>query len=173
MSGAAVFAGAVRGAEGAASHRQMASSRRSCRAPVAVILLSTAPRGLPRTEQCPTGPLGREGVGLPRWQGARRAQPHPCRAWTLILSSSRNRTCTWYLLPAQGLPWEIQCQALTDEKERAVIYADVDLPVWLRWVVGSVHGLQDERALSPSWKDERLQKPSGTLIAVQGSGSSR
>lgn len=168
-----MFAGAVRGAEGAASHRQTASSRRSCSVPVAVILLSTAPWGLLRTELCPAGPLGREGAGLPRWQGPRPAQPHPCRAWTLILSSSRNQTHTWYLLPAQGLPWEIQCQALTDGKERAVIYADVDLPVWLRWVVGCVHGLQKEHALSPSWKDERLQKPSGTLIAVQGSGSSR
>lgn len=94
-----MFAGAVRGAEGAASHRQMASSRRSCSAPVAVILLSRAPWGLPRTEQCPAGPLGREGAGLPRWQGAWPAQPHPCRAWTPILSSSRNRTRTWYLLP--------------------------------------------------------------------------
>lgn len=89
---------------------------------------------------------------------------------TFFISKSNS-----YLVPpaAQGLPWEIQCQALTDEKERAIICADVDLPVWLCWVVGSVHGLQDGRALSPSWKDERLQKPSGTLIAVQGSGSSR
>lgn len=71
------------------------------------------------------------------------------------------------------------CQVLTDQKERAVIYAGVHFPAWLRRVVGSEAsasvastGCRRERAPARSWKAERGLNPSGTLLAVLGSGSS-